>query len=63
MTDKDHEAMLAALNSSHSMILLSGYDCDLYRDTSRGWRREQIQTTAEKKAARRTECLWINPAA
>lgn len=62
MTDTDHEAMLAALNSSHSMILLSGYDCDLYRDTLRGWRMEQIQTTAEKGRPR-TECLWINPAA
>lgn len=62
MTDKDHEAMLAALNSSHSMILLSGYDCDLYREALKGWRMEQIQSTAEKGRPR-TECLWINPAA
>lgn len=62
MTDADHVAMLQAMTASHSMILLSGYDCELYRDMLTGWQMEQVRTTAEAGKAR-TECLWINPAA
>lgn len=62
MSDSDHVAMLQALTASHSMILLSGYDCELYRDMLTGWQMEQIHTTAER-GVKRTECLWINPAA
>lgn len=62
MTDADHVAMLQAMTASHSMILLSGYDCELYRDMLTGWQMEQVHATAEAGKAR-TECLWINPAA
>lgn len=62
MSDADHEALLKALNQSQSMVLLSGYDCTLYRDMLTGWQIEQKRTTAER-GCRRTECLWINPAA
>ena len=44
------------------MVLLSGYGHEMYNDMLRGWRKETILTTAEC-AARREECLWINPAA
>lgn len=62
MTDTDHEKLLVALNQAQAMILLSGYDCDLYRDMLPDWRMETVKTQAERGAIR-TECLWINPAA
>ena len=61
MDDKDHEAMLTALRDHAGMVLLSGYDSEMYRDMLRGWRMETIKTTAER-GVRRTECLWSNPA-
>lgn len=62
MTDQDHQNLLVALKETDAMVLLSGYDCELYRDMLTGWRVESVSTTAERGAIR-TECLWINPAA
>ena len=61
MMTADHEELLRALMGHQGMVLLSGYDHELYNDTLRGWRREQVNTTAER-GVKRTECLWINPA-
>lgn len=62
MTDTDHIELLAALNAHSGMVLLSGYDCELYRDMLSGWTLATKDVMAER-AARRTECLWINPLA
>lgn len=43
-------------------VLLSGYDCELYRDMLSDWHMETISTKAERGVSR-TECLWSNPAA
>ena len=60
MTDAGHEALLRALMAHKGVVILSGYDSDLYNDMLRDWRKETLNTTAER-GARRTECLWINP--
>lgn len=59
MTDADHEALLAALCGGKAMVMLSGYECDLYDAYLAGWRKEQIasRTLSHK---RRTETLWMN---
>ncbi len=62
MSEKEHEALLKALVRHSGMVLLSGYDCPLYRDLLHGWEVKAIITRAER-AATRTECLWINPLA
>lgn len=62
MSEEDHARLLDVLNEASGMVLLSGYDSDLYRDKLRDWRCEKEQTTAGR-VARRMECLWINPAA
>ena len=62
MTDADHAELLAALCAHTGMALVSGYDSDMYNDALRGWRKATKSTTAER-GAKRTECLWINPAA
>ena len=62
MTDADHEELLQVLLQHEGMVLLSGYDNDLYNDLLRGWGKESLGTTAERGVSR-TECLWINPCA
>jgi len=46
------------------VLLLSGYASEMYDDAllPRGWTHVECATTAER-GAKRTECLWMNPAA
>lgn len=59
MSDAEHEEMLKALCESRAMVMLSGYDCDLYETYLNGWRKEQIAARAQNNH-RRTETLWMN---
>lgn len=61
MTDADHTRFLEVAAGHQGMILISGYDCDLYRKYLAGWKCERLRTTAERGRPRE-ECLWINPA-
>jgi len=71
MSDADHERLLKLLMAIPAMVLLSGYDCDLYRDTLSGWECVCWHVTARaaghsktgKAQPTRVECLWRNPAA
>lgn len=60
MTDTDHADLLDDLVQHKGMILLSGYDCPLYRERLKKWQMVSTSTTAERGAIR-NECLWINP--
>lgn len=62
MYDKDHIELLNALKEHAGMVMLSGYDCEMYRDMLTGWEMKSIKTKAERGVPR-TECLWINPQA
>lgn len=62
MTDADHLDLLEALRQHKGPVLLSGYDCPMYREALPDWTVVSKSTTAER-AAIRTECLWINNAA
>lgn len=62
MTDNDHVELLEALHKHSGMVLLSGYDCELYRDMLPDWQMVTTRTTAERGTIR-TECLWINHSA
>ena len=59
MKDTDHYELLDTLKKHDGMVMLSGYDCEMYRDMLTGWRMESIKTRAER-GAMRTECLWMN---
>lgn len=61
MDDSEHEQLLQTLNAFSGMVLISGYDCELYRDMLHGWSMETVKTKAERGVSR-TECLWCNPA-
>lgn len=60
MTDDDHRAMAALLHSLSGMVVLSGYDCELYRELFGGWEMRRKETHADG-ARDRVECLWLNP--
>ena len=67
MTDNDHLEMLSTITRSDSMILLSGYHCDMYDDLLGDWRYKDftanasaINTSASDADAKRTEVLWWN---
>lgn len=62
MTDQEHENLLDLLKDVSGMVVLSGYENDLYNERLKHWKIAKCETLADG-AAKRTECLWINPAA
>lgn len=61
-----HETLLTVCQNAHCMILISGYENDLYRNLltpDKGWSKKNIEThtrdTTGKDIAR-TEVLWMN---
>ncbi|WP_330983652.1 MULTISPECIES: DNA adenine methylase [Enterobacterales] len=65
MTDEDHIYLLDVLQDLTGMVIVCGYDSELYNDHLRGWQRVTRTTAANGCAGsvQRTECLWINQAA
>lgn len=63
MSDDDHVELIRVLQQLRGHVVLSGYDCDLYRDLLAGW--EMHQTEARISAGRgttmRVETLWLSP--
>jgi DNA adenine methylase len=62
MTDEEHIELLRVLKEHIGPVVLSGYDCELYRDELKGWIRMTKQQTTQK-AQKREESLWLNPMA
>lgn len=64
MTDADHEELLATLRELEGMVIVTGYESDLYHDALRGWRVEKTDAriSAGRGTAIRTEVLWMNSA-
>ncbi|MBR4295737.1 MAG: DNA adenine methylase [Clostridia bacterium] len=59
MSDQNHIELLRALKDSRSMIVLSGYDNNLYNSELREWRTAEKLTTAQM-GVHRTEKIWMN---
>jgi len=57
-TDADHERLLKILMSSPCMVLISGYDNELYNDMLSGWRKETFN--AKTWTGIRQEFVWLN---
>ena len=62
MADDDHIELAMTLHQCNSMVVVSGYSCELYDDLYREWQRVDRGSYADG-AAKRVESLWINPAA
>lgn len=64
MTDDDHAQLIDTLLGVDGMVVLSGYDSDLYRARLAGW--DSYTTTSRIASGRgstlRNEIAWINPA-
>lgn len=57
-TDADHEQLIECLRSKPCMVMLSGYDNELYRRALSGW--NQIVFKAKTHTDVREESVWIN---
>jgi DNA adenine methylase len=60
MEDSDHSEVLGTCLTLNGMVIISGYDNDLYNDTLQGWRKVTRKAFADG-AKERIECLWLSP--
>jgi DNA adenine methylase len=58
MTDADHAALLAVLQTLEGAVVLSGYPHPMYDEALKGWQRIERKALADG-ARPRTEVLWI----
>lgn len=65
MTNEEHLELLKVLKSLKGLVIVCGYESDLYNEALSNWTRVTRTTSANGHAGsvQRTECLWINPAA
>lgn len=63
MSAEEHEHLLQCLTSIDGMVVLSGYDSELYNDHLSSWRKEtkSARISAGKGTGIRQECLWVSP--
>lgn len=60
MIDQDHIDLSESLKSLKGMVVLSGYDCDLYQELYGDWYSVSKDAYADG-AQKRVEKLWLNP--
>lgn len=64
MTDDQHRQMAVVLHKCAGMVVLSGYDSELYRELFAAWTRLDREFRTNGNTGRKaTESLWLNPAA
>lgn len=59
MDEKKHIELLDALKKSRSMVVISGYDSELYNRELKDWNTDTKETTAQL-GLHRTEKIWAN---
>lgn len=59
MDEQKHIELITALKNSNSMIILSGYDNEIYNDLLSDWLTAEKATTAQFGKSR-TEKIWMN---
>lgn len=62
MNEADHIELLGFLTTLQGMVILSGYPSEIYDAHLVGWRKVERAALADG-ALKRTEVLWLNPAA
>jgi DNA adenine methylase len=62
MSDADHGRLAWLLHQTKGRVLISAYDCDLYRRSYADWHREQTRAIANGQhgGTERTELLFMN---
>ncbi|TKI06229.1 DNA adenine methylase [Martelella alba] len=63
MDDQQHLCLIDAVTHLRGMVIISGYDTEMYNDMLIGWKKENKQSSAagKKGSVIRTECLWLSP--
>lgn len=63
MTNDEHLALLLKILTLDGMVMISGYNSEMYNDVLTGWRKEtkESRISAGRGTKVRTECLWIKP--
>lgn len=59
LEDSDHVELLKAILKSGAMVMISGYESELYNDFLAGWHKETFKSHAEGGKARQ-EIVWMN---
>lgn len=62
MDINDHVDLAQTLLSASGMVVLSGYDDELYNEMYKGWRK-MTRTTTNRMSDSVKECLWLSPSA
>ena len=64
MSDDDHAELIDVLSRLQGMVVLSGYQSDLYAELLRGWQMHTTEARASggRGTITRTEVIWINAA-
>ncbi len=62
LADQDHRDLVATLRDLAGMVVLSGYQCDLYHELLGDWKRIDRKHLADG-ARSRVESLWLSPSA
>lgn len=64
MSDEDHAELLEVLLELQGMVIVSGYDSELYAGMLGEWRREETDSriAAGRGTKLRREIAWLNPA-
>ncbi|MBW5861621.1 DNA adenine methylase [Yersinia enterocolitica] len=63
MDNNAHLNLLDTVNKLEGMVVLSGYNTDMYNDILTGWQKQEKQSSAagRKGSVKRLECLWLSP--
>ncbi|MCB8889956.1 DNA adenine methylase [Vreelandella malpeensis] len=62
MSDADHEMFLEAIKRLRGFVIVSGYDCDLYRDHLCNWTQvcSEVPASGRGRTVFRTESIWLS---
>lgn len=61
MTDDEHKQLAEGLCGAIGMVIVSGYDTQLYAELFKGW--HTVKKVAKTDGGYRTEVLWLNASA
>lgn len=60
MTDNDHRHLAEVLHTVQGKVVLSGYDCALYRELYGDWRKVSRKAAKDNGVRQTTESLWLS---
>jgi len=64
MCDREHFQLLEKLKNVQGMVIISGYESELYNEQLKDWKchRKSARISAGRGTDTRIECIWTNPA-